>query len=564
MVGTAFDTPRHSLYWQFSGLRRPGRIFPMMNSFRSSVSKTWFLSVLVCLAAPARAEWTVADAVRGYLEGLDAGAAPVVAGRLLEHPGELSRVYRDRGHEPLWLADAPLQSEVPAVLAAISESVGHGFAAERYHRSAIEQLLRVEQNDARLALELLLTDAFLSQALHRSRGIVFPPNLDADWQVPQAEVDAGGLLAATAGQRGSVTEALAGLWPQAAEYALLLKRRGEILAMGDEMTAQVAQGPLLRPGDRNDRVLMLKQRLMGPGDYTPHYDDDLRGEVTAFQFAAGLEPDGIVGANTLEVLNASRVSWIDRIDANLERWRWLPRETPATYIRVNIAAYTLRAFENGEPALSMNVIVGQPYRRTPVFTETIKYLVLNPYWNVPFSIATKDKLPLLQADAAAEAQKGYETRPHGSDAFIPVDAIDWAPVTRRGFNYLLRQKPGPQNALGRIKFMMPNPYAVYLHDTPSRELFARQERSFSSGCIRLEQPVALAEWMLGREGHSRAGSVEALMARQETVTINLKEPVPTYLVYFTAFATDDGDIAFRRDIYGRDRVLVDALRAQGS
>ncbi|MEX2257427.1 MAG: L,D-transpeptidase family protein [Woeseia sp.] len=536
----------------------------MANTLRPSAYKTFFLCALVILASPARAEWAVADAVRSYLEGLDAGAAPVIAGRLLEHPVVLSHVYRDRNHEPLWLAGAPLQEEVPAILAAISESVGHGFVAERYHRSTIEQLLRAEQNDARLALELLLTDTFLSQALHRSRGIVFPPNLDADWRVPQAEIDAGELLAATAGQRGSVTEVLAALWPKAVDYALLLKRRGEILAMGDEMTAQVAPGPLLRPGDSSDRILMLKQRLMGPGDYTPVYDEDLRGEVTAFQFAAGLEPDGIVGANTLEVLNVSRVSWIDKIDANLERWRWLPRETPETYIRVNIAAYTLRAFENGEAALSMNVIVGQPYRRTPVFTETIKYMVLNPYWNVPFSIATKDKLPLLQTDAVAEAQKGYETRPQGSDVFVPVDAIDWTPVTRRGFNYLLRQKPGPQNALGRIKFMMPNPYAVYLHDTPSRELFTRQERGFSSGCIRLEHPLALADWLLGREGNARAGSVEALLAREETVTINLKEPMPTYLVYFTAFATDEGDVAFRRDIYGRDRVLVDALRAQGS
>ncbi|MEX0709054.1 MAG: peptidoglycan-binding protein, partial [Woeseia sp.] len=275
----------------------------MANTLRPSAYKTFFLCALVILASPARAEWAVADAVRSYLEGLDAGAAPVIAGRLLEHPVVLSHVYRDRNHEPLWLAGAPLQEEVPAILAAISESVGHGFVAERYHRSTIEQLLRAEQNDARLALELLLTDTFLSQALHRSRGIVFPPNLDADWRVPQAEIDAGELLAATAGQRGSVTEVLAALWPKAVDYALLLKRRGEILAMGDEMTAQVAPGPLLRPGDSSDRILMLKQRLMGPGDYTPVYDEDLRGEVTAFQFAAGLEPDGIVGANTLEVLN---------------------------------------------------------------------------------------------------------------------------------------------------------------------------------------------------------------------------------------------------------------------
>ena len=518
------------------------------------------LLTVICLAPLARAERGVEEAIRSYLEGLDAGAPPVIAGRLLDNPEMLSRLYRDRDHQPLWLPGAPLQANLPAMLAAIDDSVAHGFVAERYHRKAIEQLLAADASAESLAVELLLTDAFLSQALHRSRGIVSPPDLDEDWAVPQTDIDAGELLAATARDRSPVPEVLAALWPQSADYALLLQRRAEILAMDEEASVQVPAGALLRPGDNSERVVLLKRRLLGPGDYTPDYDAHLLREVTAFQVAAGLEPDGIVGANTLEVLNASRVSWIDRIDANLERWRWLPRAMPATYLRVNIAAYTLRAFEDGEPALSMNVIVGKPYRRTPVFTETIKYMVLNPYWNVPFSIATKDKLPLLQADALAEAQKGFETRPAGIDGFVPVSAIDWKPVTRRSFNYLLRQKPGPQNALGGIKFMMPNPYSVYLHDTPSRELFARQERSFSSGCIRLEEPMALAEWLLGRENHPRAGSVDALMEREETLTINLKEPVPTYLVYFTAFATDAGDIAFRRDIYSRDSALVAALR----
>ncbi|MEQ9397327.1 L,D-transpeptidase family protein [Haliea sp.] len=504
----------------------------------------------------------MADVIRGYLEGLDAGAVPMISGQRLEHPAVLSRLYRDRNHEPVWLAGAPLQAEVPEMLAAIDQSAAHGFAAERYHRSALQRLLGMEEGEARLAVELLLTDAFLSQALHRSRGVVSPSSLDEDWKVPRAEMDPVELLVSAVRQPGSVTRTLEALWPQATDYTLLLQRRADILAMDEEASVQIPPGTLLRPRDSSERVVMLKQRLQGPGDYTPYYDTDLLREVTAFQLAAGLEPDGIVGANTLEVLNANRVSWIDRIDANLERWRWLPREMPATYVRVNIAAYTLRAFEDGEPALSMNVIVGKPYRRTPVFTETLKYMVLNPYWNVPFSIATKDKLPLLQADALAEAQKGYETRPPGRDVFVPVSAIDWASVTRRSFNYLLRQQPGPQNALGSIKFMMPNPYAVYLHDTPSRELFARQERSFSSGCIRLEHPTVLAEWLLEREGHARAGHVEALMARQETLTINLRQPVPTYLVYFTAFATDSGDIAFRRDIYSRDSALIALLRAQ--
>ena len=428
----------------------------------------------------------------------------------------------------------------------------------------IESLSTAAQADARLALELLLTDAFLSQALHRGRGAVSPPNLDADWQVPQAEIDAGALLLATAAQGHGVLGTLDGLWPPDPEYARLVARRAEIAAGGDEVTVQIAGGPLLRPGQSNDRVVLLKERLLGPGAHTPLYDDALRRELEAFQRSAGLEPDGLVGDNTLEVLNATRVSWLDRIDANLERWRWLPRETPDTYIRVNIAAFTLRAMDEDEPALTMNVIVGRPYRRTPVFTETLKYIVLNPYWNVPHSIAVKDKLPLLKADAAAEAAKGYQVRPHGAEEFVAVDALDWQAVTPRSFSYHLRQRPGPENALGQSKFMLPNPYAVYLHDTPSRDLFARQERTFSSGCIRLENPVALATWLLKREQNRDANRVSQLIDSKETHTLYLKTPVPVYLVYFTAFSLEDGTVTFRRDIYDRDRVLIEALKTQDS
>jgi murein L,D-transpeptidase YcbB/YkuD len=503
---------------------------------------------------------TPRDHIRTYLEGLDAGDFPAAGGQPLLEPVLLSRVYRERDHEPIWLDGGPLAGEASQLLLAIGESVAHGFSAEHYHRSAIEQLMQAGDLPSRLALELLLTDAFLAQALHRGRGAVFPPNLDADWQLPQAEVDAAAFLLQTADAGGDVAARLAALWPVDLEYAALVRRRAEIAATGDEMTARVAPGPLLRPGQSGDRVVMLKQRLMGPGDYSPVYDADLEREVKAFQLAAGLEPDGLVGDGTLEVLNARRGSWIDRIDANLERWRWLPRTTPETYIRVNIAAYRLRAIENGETTLAMNVIVGKPYRRTPVFTETMKYLVFNPYWNVPFSIATKDKLPLLKADAAAEAAKGFDAKPRGSDVFVPVDAIDWSDVTPRGFDYLLRQRPGPQNALGQMKFMMPNPYSVYLHDTPSRELFGKQERSFSSGCVRLERPEALAQWLLARDGHRDAGRVADLVASGETTTIYLKTPVPVYIVYFTAFTDDDGHVAFRRDIYARDRAIVEALR----
>lgn len=507
--------------------------------------------LLTVLLLPALAHATPVQ-IRSYLEGLDAGDDPLIAGERLIEPELLSRYYRSTNHAPIWLAGSDLEAEVPNLLSAIGQSVGHGFIAERYHRSAIERLLRSNDDVSRLALELLLTDAFIGQALHRGRGAVFPPNLDADWQVPQAEVDAPGLLRKTASERANVLNVLDELWPASDEYERLVQRRAEIAASGDEITVQIATGPLLKPGQSNDRVIMLKQRLMGPGDHSPLYDDDLKREVMAFQRAAGLEPDGMVGDNTLEVMNATKVSWLDRIDANLERWRWLPREVPDTYIRVNIAAFVLRAYEHGAPTLTMNVIVGQPYRRTPVFTEKVSYMVFNPYWNVPWSIATKDKLPLLKTNAADLAAKGYEAKPSGSDVFVNVESIDWSGVTARNFNYLLRQQPGDFNALGRMKFMMPNPHAVYLHDTPSRELFSKLERSFSSGCIRLEQPLALAEWLLSREQHPMAGKVNEILDSKETLAVHLAQPVPTYLVYFTAFSLDDGVVTFRRDIYGRD------------
>jgi len=512
----------------------------------------------VALATPGDDDFEI----RSFVEGLDGGAAPIIGGQRLNEPAVLADVYRDRDFTPIWLPGGPLELQAAGLLLAIDQSAAHGFAPQRYHLSIIEKLAEGAADPAGIAIELLLTDAFLAQALHRGRGVVSPASLDPEWLVPLPEVDAAALLAAAAAQELDVIEVLDSLWPTDEEYQRLVERRAEIAASDDEVTINVPPGPLLRPGQTSDRIVLLKERLLGPGEYSPLYDDELLPDVKAFQLAAGLEPDGLVGDATLEMLNATRVSWIDTIDANLERWRWLPRETPDTYIRVNIAAFVLRAIEDGHVAFSMNVIVGQPYRRTPVFTETIKYLVLNPYWNVPYSIATKDKLPLLRADAAAQAQKGFEAKTNGSDVFVAVDAIDWSGVTPRNFGYALRQLPGPDNALGRIKFMLPNPFAVYLHDTPGRELFSRQERTFSSGCIRLEQPQKLAEWLLAREGQTDGNLVGSLLATGETQTLYLKKPIPIRIVYFTAFSLESGTVTFRRDVYGRDAPLIEALREQ--
>jgi murein L,D-transpeptidase YcbB/YkuD len=284
----------------------------------------------------------------------------------------------------------------------------------------------------------------------------------------------------------------------------------------------------------------LRARLDLPAGTDDLFDGELDAAVRAFQQSQGLAIDGIVGRNTLDLLNITDAARITRIDVNLERWRWLMRALPATRVQVNVADYTLQAFDAGREALRMNVF--------------------SPDWRVPRRIAVEDKLPLLQKDAAALAAQGYEARPANSpDPFQPVDALDWSTVTRSTFNYLLRQRPGENNALGRIKFILPNPHAVYLHDTPARELFARSGRAFSSGCIRLEHARLLADWVLRDQPAWTRERIDAVLEAGETVEVPLRQPLPVLVLYFTVVAGESGTVYFRPDLYGRDAKVAAAL-----
>ncbi len=514
-------------------------------------------------AAPGLAEIPEEETLRQFVESIDAGAPAVVMGEPLLDPAGLAEFYTQGNHAYVWSRSGPLADQLDELLQTIVESGRHGLQPRHYHERALRELTRNRASGSELSLELLATDAFLAQANHRSSGAVSPHALYPDWHLIPPEVNAAELLAETAGLGASVTAALNALWPEQAEYQALVAERARIDALHEEIAVSVPPGPLLKPGQSGERVRLLQHRLLGPNDHSGVYDEPLRVAVAAFQQSVGLEPDGIVGPATLEMLNANRFSWIERIDANLERWRWLPREEPDTYLRVNIPAFTLRAVDDGRTALSMNVIVGRPYRRTPVFAADLRYLVVNPFWNVPFRLAVEDKLPQLRNDPSVLAAQGFEVRGPDMTAFAPVDAVTWTGITRSGFNFQLRQRPGPKNALGSVKFMLPNPYAVYLHDTPSRDLFAKQERSFSSGCVRLSDPAALAVWLLNRDGQPDAATrYPELVASGSTVTLHLNEPLPVYIVYFTAFADETGTVVFRRDLYQRDAAIVVALRRE--
>lgn len=466
----------------------------------------------------------------------------------------VSEIYTQNGFELIWFGTSDAEGRLQELLDEILASELHGFSPDYYHLS------QLESRDANTAyLDVLATDAFISQTLHRLNGLVNPAYADAQWYLQQK--NANPIEALKHALNTSVSETLQAMWPTQHEYQLLLDKKRSLLSAPSAVTSPLEQGPTLKLHVSSERVISLKARLLGPGTYSPLFDKALVTAVKQFQLSAGLEPDGIVGSSTIEALNATTFSWLERIDANLERWRWLPHQTWSTYLRVNIASFQLRGFTEGKETLDMPVIVGTPMRQTPVFTESMKYMVFNPYWTVPFSIATKDKLPKLKADVSALVGQGYEAQPAGVNGFSPVDQFDWKNVTRGTFHYTLRQKPGPQNALGKVKFMLPNKHAIYLHDTPDRSLFNRQERNFSSGCIRVSNPLALSQWVLTHSGQAESiPKAEQALQSEETSTLHLKNPMPVLIVYFTAFANGDGVIVFRRDTYNRDSYIIEKIK----
>ena len=504
------------------------------------------------LAIPALVLAVDREDVRRQIEALGvSGAVSNMHG--VRNISALVDFYSERQYRPLWFADGPLTPMRAALIAEVEASAGHGFGSRRYHLKAL-----TGQDLPEVQLEVLYTDALLSQAHDRYTGVL--DSTDDDWFIQREPLDTIAFLRSLVDERSNIRPALHALWPRHQEYWALVEKRAALSAQDDVYTEAVPAGSLLRPGDSGPRVQLLQQRLLGPGEYSGVFDSRLKDAVAGFQRSAGLEADGIVGEATLEVLNANRFSWIDRLDANLERWRWLPRQIPATYISVNIAAFRLRVIEDGEPELGMDVIVGRPFRQTPIFTETLKYLVFFPYWNVPYSIATKDKLPLLRIDAESLAQAGYEVQLRGETTFQAVNQVEWSTIKPGEFT--LRQRPGQKNALGTVKFMLPNPHSVYLHDTPDKALFSKTERIFSSGCIRLAEPQKLADWVLNYDHNKYLADLDRLLASGPSTTAYLARPIPVYLVYFTAFREGD-TVVFRRDVYERDERIVMALRSAG-
>lgn len=363
----------------------------------------------------------------------------------------------------------------------------------------------------------------------------------AEWAIRPAPYDSRAALRAAEGQ-GRVTAWLAELPPPDPAYTVLVGALGRYRALADDGGWAPLSGPLKR-GAAGPAVAALRQRLaiedasVKPGTA---WDDALDAAVRRAQARHGLAEDGVVGRTTLAALNVSAAARADQIAANLERWRWMPRNPQPRRVTLNIADASLELIEPGQSPLSMRVVVGQPNKRTPMFQDRIKAVVLNPPWIVPDDIAAKEIWPKIRKDPAYKDREGFVVRSDGH----------------------LEQKPGPRCALGAIKFDLSNAFGVYLHDTPARGLFAQSNRALSHGCMRVEQPNALAKRLLADDPSWSPDKVDAAILAGDTVRVPLKKPVPVTVAYWTAFVDAAGMVEFRPDVYGWDRALLARLAAR--
>ena len=446
-----------------------------------------------------------------------------IAGERICDGAGLRTFYARREMRPAW-DDAAIAS----LLAAIDSLSDEGLEPH-YHGDAIARLGGAER-------EVLATDAFLTAATHLSRGVVDPQFARPAWCASPRRLDVAAVLQSALDDH-TIEETLARLTTRHEGYVRLRKALAdyrEVARAGGWNV--VPPGRSLRLGDDHPRVVDLRRRLYSPGSGTL-FDHDLDALVRHFQSHHGITVDGIVGPETLRELSVSAADRARQIAVNMERWRWMPEDLGARYIIVNIAAFRLDVIENGRSVLSMRTVVGKEYTRTPFFAARITDVIVNPWWNVPDSIAAKELWPKQQRDPS------YFEREHM--------------VVTKG---RIRQRPGPWNALGRLKFNMPNPYDVYLHDTPAKTLFERPFRAFSHGCIRLERPLDLALVLLGDQPQWTAEAIEGDIAQGRERSIRLTTPQPVYVLYWTAWVGDDGHMEFHRDHYDRDAAIAAALQ----
>jgi len=482
----------------------------------------------------------------------------------------LPALYERNGFQLLWQNP----QNVKDLLTDVGRVAEEGLNPEDYHLSQLLVLkLRLDENkspDPSLLADydILLTDSLVRLCYHTQFGKVDPESLDPAWNMTPQIHNKNPVAAIEKRLRtGSLARGLNNIRPEIDYYQLLkgvLKKYRDIQDAGG--WEPVPEGPTLKPGMTDQRIPLLRKRLSITGDYegtvtdSEHYDEDLKEAVMLFQYKHRLKADGAVGKNTYASLNIPVKKKIEQIRVNLERARWVFQKEPSDYVAVDIAGFRAYHFEGINPNWSSKVQVGKPFRKTPVFKSKIKYIVFNPTWTVPPTILEEDILPRIKKNPGYLSKMKISVIDRNGLTVDP-SSVNWSKYSKN-VPYTLRQEPGPHNALGRMKFIFPNKHFIYLHDTPSRSLYGRKDRAFSSGCIRVEKNIELAEILLNDPENWNRKRIQELLDTNKTHRVNLSKPKPVMLLYLTVWFDENDNFIFMRDVYERDPAVLEGLNEE--
>ena len=561
---------------QRDSIHRPARVAP------GGLSALAWLILTISIASAQERVPLPARVGIGIPENAVSGArqSPADSRRVRE---ALRRLHEAEPGRLLWWADGRATAQAVEVIAVLDSTEAKGLRPSDYdaaarRRELAELTAQSAPPAAVAAFDVALSRSVLRLLDHLHTGRVDPRSVDFELPESHAELDLAALAIAVS-RSSDVGAAIASAEPPYAGYARLT----QMLARYRRLAADTALRPVrrrttLRPGDRYPDGLLLRRLLVAFGDLstdtppvldntgTEVYDGAIVDGVRSFQRRHGLEPDGVIGPATMTALRVPVAQRVRQIELTLERWRWLPDRPPSRYIVVNVPAFRLAMFEDDptaqRPVLAMNVIVGQAHGRhhTPVFTNIMREVVFRPYWDVPLNIARKELVPIIRRNPDYLAHEALEIVRGGDDGATVYPATSTNLDLVAAGTLRLRQRPGLANALGLVKFVFPNRYNVYMHGTPAQELFAKSRRDFSHGCIRVEDPTALAEAVFRGEAEWDRGAIERAMAGTRTRRIPLARPVAVYVLYATAVVDDAGSPMFLPDLYGRDAELARALR----
>jgi murein L,D-transpeptidase YcbB/YkuD len=509
---------------------------------------------------PPVADESVAKSIASELDALMSPDVSTIRDAYIALVPQLQDFYSRRAFAPAWTNRATAQQ----LLKAIADSYADGLDPNDYHASIL-QSLAVETDAADVTptelaqFDILLTEALMRLSYHLTFGKVDPESFDAQWNYSRTlpAIDVNATIDAIIAS-GAVYARLDSMRPTHKQYQRIKIELARYRALATNHEVSIPAGPSLRLGDSDLRMLALRARLKLTGELltaapldSTHFDVDVESAVKLFQQRMGLTADGIAGKTTLQELNVPIATRIRQLRVSLDRGRVLLHDLPNEFVAVNVAGYSIALIRGDEVVWTARAQVGKTYRQTPIFRSTITYLVLNPTWTVPPGIIEKDILPDARRNTDAFSRRGLKVLDRSGREVNPA-TVDWSHFKTGHIPYTLRQDPGPTNALGRVKFMFPNSYQVYLHDTPSKGLFERDNRSFSSGCVRVERALELAGLLLqGQSGWDQA-AITRTIERGELQNVTLSRKIPVLLTYWTAWVDGQDRVNFRHDIYGQD------------